>query len=202
MNKPKTDRRVRKTKEALRQGLITLLKDKNLQSISVQELTEEADIHRGTFYLHYSDIYDLYEQIENQVIEEIDEILNHYSINKSNIDPVPALEDILTFVAENAEICEMLLTQGRNGTFVKKLSQVINHRFMHISLQHMDLEATELELRYLGDFLVFGYIAVISNWLAHGMPEPPHVMAERIGKYGAYGISYYELNPGSSLGVE
>lgn len=194
MNKPKIDRRVRKTKESLRQALITLLKEKSLKSISVQELADEADINRGTFYLHYTDIYDLYEQIENEVIQEIDDILDHYSLSQNNLEVVPVLKEILTFVEANAEICEIMLTQGHNGTFVNKLSQVINNRFMHFSLQHMDLEATAIELRYLGDFLVFGYIAVISNWLNLGMPEPPSVMAERIGKYGSYGISYYELD--------
>ena len=53
------DRRVRKTRESLITALITLLEKKNINEISVRELSELADINRGTFYLHYKDPYDM-----------------------------------------------------------------------------------------------------------------------------------------------
>ena len=46
------DRRVRKSKKALEEALIRLLAKKTITEITVTELTEEADIHRGTFYNH------------------------------------------------------------------------------------------------------------------------------------------------------
>lgn len=194
MSSPKVDRRVRKTKEALRNALITLMKDKTIQEISVQELTDLADIHRGTFYLHYRDIYDLYEQIENEIIEEISSLLNQSIVRGPYLDVVPALEKILKFVEGNSEISEMLLAQSMSGTFVKKLSELIKSKLMHINLQNMDLAANQDEIMYLSDFLAYGYIAVIKNWLENGMPESAPVMAERIGKYGSFGISYYEFD--------
>ncbi len=54
------DRRKRKTKALLRQTLTRLLLEKDLKDITISELTELADINRGTFYLHYRDIYDLF----------------------------------------------------------------------------------------------------------------------------------------------
>ena len=46
----KEDRRVRKTKKALRESLAELLAEKSIQYISVRELTDKADVHRSTFY--------------------------------------------------------------------------------------------------------------------------------------------------------
>ena len=67
VTKPGTvDRRVRKTKKQLRQGLTQLLQTKNINEISVRELSDLVDINRGTFYLHYRDIYDLLDQIEQR----------------------------------------------------------------------------------------------------------------------------------------
>lgn len=43
------DRRVRKTRRQLRECLITLLKEKKVQDITVRELTDMADLNRGTF---------------------------------------------------------------------------------------------------------------------------------------------------------
>ena len=60
----KTDRRVRRTKALLLQGLMQLMETKDVKDISVKELSDLADINRGTFYLHYSDVYDMLAQLE------------------------------------------------------------------------------------------------------------------------------------------
>lgn len=75
MNTGTDDRRVRKTKKALREGLAELMLEKELRSITVRELCDKVDIHRATFYVHYSDIYALYEQLEDAVVNEIGEII-------------------------------------------------------------------------------------------------------------------------------
>ncbi|MCR5509551.1 MAG: hypothetical protein K6F54_01140 [Lachnospiraceae bacterium] len=58
----KPDLRVKKTKRAIYRALMDLLKKNNLENITVLELTEVAEINKSTFYLHYSDIYDLYQE--------------------------------------------------------------------------------------------------------------------------------------------
>ena len=70
----KTDRRIRKTKQQLQEGFIHLRKSKSIKDITVKELCELTDLNRGTFYLHYKDIYDLLEDVvsteSKKVIEE------------------------------------------------------------------------------------------------------------------------------------
>ena len=51
------DRRVRKTKKLLLDGLTQLMQTKDVSEISVKELSDLVDINRGTFYLHYRDIF-------------------------------------------------------------------------------------------------------------------------------------------------
>ena len=53
------DRRVRRTRAQLRQALTALLREKDLKDITVRELTDRADVNRGTFYSHYQDVYDM-----------------------------------------------------------------------------------------------------------------------------------------------
>ena len=71
-NETHEDRRVRKTKRSLRDCLIRLMKEKKIQDITVREISEMADINRGTFYLHYKDIYDLLEHVESDFAGEFD----------------------------------------------------------------------------------------------------------------------------------
>lgn len=63
----KPDRRIRKTKSQLRAGLSKLMQHKSIKEITVKELVEEVDINRSTFYLHYTDIYNMLETIENDL---------------------------------------------------------------------------------------------------------------------------------------
>lgn len=63
---PKQDRRKERTEKEILNGLIALMQEKSMKNISVRELAERIDINRSTFYLHYTDIYDL---IEKQKID-------------------------------------------------------------------------------------------------------------------------------------
>lgn len=56
------DYRTRVTKMLIRKAFTDMLKEKPIQSITIKELCETAGINRGTFYSHYSDIYDLLEK--------------------------------------------------------------------------------------------------------------------------------------------
>ena len=74
----KTDRRIQKTKTQLRAGLAKLMQTKSLKEITVKELVEEVDINRSTFYLHYTDIYQMLESIETELQEEIKAIIENH----------------------------------------------------------------------------------------------------------------------------
>ena len=63
------DLRVIKTKESIEQAFISLLAKKPLQKISIVELAREARINKGTFYLHYTDIFDLYQKTVRHQME-------------------------------------------------------------------------------------------------------------------------------------
>ena len=65
------DRRVRRTKEQLKNALVGLLLEKDINSITVSEVTSIADVNRSTIYLHYRDIFDLYVKLQNEIFTEL-----------------------------------------------------------------------------------------------------------------------------------
>ena len=69
------DRRQRKTQRAIEREFIRLLQAKPLNKISVAEIVSEADISRSTFYLHYTDIYELYDQINKGFLDGLGQTL-------------------------------------------------------------------------------------------------------------------------------
>lgn len=74
----KLDRRVKKTKKSIRKAFILLIDKKDLNDITITELSHLADIDRKTFYLHYETINDVYKDLESLAIE-LGEILKKRS---------------------------------------------------------------------------------------------------------------------------
>ena len=111
MAQEKMDRRVRRTKTLLLQGLIQLMDEKDVKDISVKELSDLADINRGTFYLHYSDVYDMLGQIEESLFQEFNDILER-DLAINGIGPViskPVLLDLFIFLDRNRALARALI---------------------------------------------------------------------------------------------
>ncbi len=77
----KVDRRVRKTRKALREAMQVLMSEKGYDQVTIEELTERADIGRTTFYLHYSAKQDL-------LLEQFDDLLGQLVKQLSANPPV------------------------------------------------------------------------------------------------------------------
>lgn len=90
------DLRTERTRAAIREAFMTLRAKKSLEKITVKELAEHARINKATFYLHYRDIYDLSEQIEDQILFSSTE-----KVEPRNL----FLEDPAQFVQELIDAC-------------------------------------------------------------------------------------------------
>src|SRR5574338_1030565 len=69
LEKSRTDRRIQRTRQSLRTALLALIKEKGYDAISIEDITERANVGRATFYLHYKDKEDL-------LLEEFSEMAN------------------------------------------------------------------------------------------------------------------------------
>ncbi|MED0989914.1 TetR/AcrR family transcriptional regulator [Bacillus nitratireducens] len=67
----RTDMRIIKTKEALHNALLELLNEKTLEVISISEICRKAKINRGTFYLHYKQVEDLFEEYFKEITADL-----------------------------------------------------------------------------------------------------------------------------------
>ncbi|MBQ8412836.1 MAG: TetR/AcrR family transcriptional regulator [Lachnospiraceae bacterium] len=70
------DTRVQKTRQNLFNAFLKLRSEQPLEKITIKELTDTAGISKQTFYLHYKDIFDLADSIENELVTDICSVLN------------------------------------------------------------------------------------------------------------------------------
>ncbi|HHY16853.1 MAG TPA: TetR/AcrR family transcriptional regulator [Firmicutes bacterium] len=175
MNNAHVDRRVRKTKRSLRKALTTLLLQKDLKDISVMELTDLADVNRGTFYLHYRDIYDLYENTENQMLDEFKSIIDRHNLSNRKGVLFPVVLDAFEFLAENADICIAILRSG-DTAFLSKLIEMSKPKTQE-EWRALVGQADQESYEYYYAFITYGCVGLLRTWFMNGMRESPKEMA-------------------------
>lgn len=118
------DQRIQRTKTAIKKAFFQLRTEKPVEKITVTELTKMANINKATFYLHYSDIYALADEIEDGLI---DEVLTDLNI-KGNFFDNPkqyANEIFMALVAHRADI-DTIFSGGRFATASDKIEKRIS----------------------------------------------------------------------------
>lgn len=172
----KIDRRIKKTKKLLREGLTSLMQTKSIKDITVKELADNIDINRGTFYLYYKDIYDMLDKVETELMEEFNELIMSHPDGALISDPLPLLEEIFGFLSENSDICIALLSNNGDIGFIKKFTHIIHEKCLNDWLQLYNT-IDEIEFEYSYSYFLYGCIGIVETWMTTGMQKPPEEMA-------------------------
>ena len=173
----KEDRRVRRTKKILTQALTELLQQKQVNEITVKELTDLADMNRGTFYLYYKDIYDMLGKIQDEMFEKLNAIFALRTDEEVTEQTKPILLDLFRFIEENQEMCRVLLSPNGNMSFLHRLNEVLREKCLHLYLGSEPV-ANEEDFDYRYSFVVYGCAGIIRSWVGRNCPEKPEQMAE------------------------
>lgn len=171
MNDMKVDGRVRRTKRLLKEGLTELISEKSIKKITVRELSDLVEINRGTFYLHYKDIYDLVEQIENELFEEFEAILLSYTVKDISTNAYSVFVDVCRFLENNRKICSALLGDNGDINFTMKLRNLISEKCLNDFSQLTELKIYRDKYGYLYSYFESGAVGIIRYWLSDNTSE-------------------------------
>lgn len=173
MQTEKKDRRVRKTENLLLEGLTDLMETKSINDITVRELADAVDINRSTFYLHYRDIYDMAEHIEDNLIKEFTEKLDridkknfHDGIKEKDLESI--MESIFSLLFENKEVCRAFLGHNGDIKFMNKIKKIISERIDYIiyGTHFADKkELSDLDVELIKSYFISGCIGLVQYWL-------------------------------------
>ncbi|MCM1365426.1 MAG: TetR/AcrR family transcriptional regulator C-terminal domain-containing protein [Faecalibacterium sp.] len=170
----KEDRRVRKTKKALRESLFELLESKNISQITVTELTTLADVNRSTFYLYYNDVFDMMEKIQDDIyavlLENVVNCANRFSEPE---DFFKYCVGFLDFCRDNHSVCHFVTRNDCNNQLADRIKAAVCD-IVPNSARHFDSRDPRY---YLTTFALSGILSVILEWMNDGMKIPSEDMA-------------------------
>lgn len=158
------DRRTVKTKKAIRIAFLSLLNEKSLNHITVTELSRRADLGRGTFYLHYKDIYDLNEKIEDELYGKLVQIFDA-SIPTDSNNLLNLTETITKYIEENRALFLLIVHSSTDGKSMYKLKKIFSERALLADPSWYTSEYDRVEAM----FIVSGVIGILEEWLDNGL---------------------------------
>ena len=177
----KMDRRVRKTRAQLRAGLARLMQQKNIKEITVKELVAEIDINRSTFYLHYTDIYQMLQSIEGELMEEYANELRAAGCKEHPLDPGMKEEgysfaiQLFRILAANKDICAALMGPNGDMAFVEKIEKLVEDAVLPELFTMFPQNVNDIKYAYA--FCINGCVGMIKCWLTGDSDDTPEHMA-------------------------
>lgn len=182
--KKKEDRRVKYTKALLKNALVELMQQNHISKISVTVLCEVADVHRSTFYAHYTDQFDLLRQTQAEVLSNIRDYIEKQEVDADLPVSEQKLVSILEYGKKNSKLIMVLLGDNSDDSFQKDIMQMVN---LYAFTNDMNIDSNLKE--YITLFGVSGCVAIIQKWLQNGMVESTQTIAKLIMELNKYGNS-------------
>ncbi len=192
MKNTSTDHRVRVTRAMIRKAFTGLLRQKPIQSITIQELCALAGINRGTFYAHYTDVFALLEQIESDVMGDFQRALESGRVTEdARISLVESCARIFQCIKDNADIRVVMLGDYGDKGFVDKLLSIGKEACLSAYSQHFNL-ANPREIECFYAFISGGCIGLLRQWIQDGMVDSAMEIAQIAERIMLNGIGFFK----------
>ncbi|GAB0166862.1 TetR/AcrR family transcriptional regulator [Lysinibacillus sp. CTST325] len=161
------------TKRAIKNALLIQIEEVGFERITVKNLAITANINRGTFYLHYKDKYEVIEDLQQELLNELESYVK-------NVQPLDAFQTIkigqlyqpfiavFKYIKEHAKAFRVILGEQGSPAFSKRMKKVFsNHILDRISVIREEGLDPEFQ-QYFEAFLTSAILGVIQEWLNNG----------------------------------
>jgi len=180
--KQPTDRRIARTKLAIRDALVAMIKEKGFDALTVTDIVAQANINRGTFYLHYQDKFDLLEQTETEFLKEIQQIFLQANLQQADYsNTAEQLQQLvimlLEYVKEHADLMYVFLGLQGNYSFVTRIRSMAEKNLKLGALSGLKEENFLVPREYLLSYVLHANLGVLQAWFVTECKESPQEIA-------------------------
>ena len=181
-----TNKKIEKTRANILEAVLLLLQHKEINEISIRELTETAHIHRNTFYIHYTDIYDILAEVEENMCRKVKEMTDGMEPTqlKENLEVV--LESVFEYLYQEREKCGLIMRYRGSVSSGKGLVESIFVKYLNAFPNTFNEASVEFQVQFY--YCTTGAMGIVRYWMEHDFKESPKRMAALTAKLLTKGI--------------
>ncbi len=182
-----SDKRVIRTKNAIRKAFNELVQKKEMSEISVSELTKAARITRSTFYMYYDSVSAVRDQIENEIIAHIDRIMSEQDWAACMENPYPLLDAVGKEITKYDEYNRYILCSNNSGRLLDKMNALVVIAVLeYIKEKQVAIDAARA--KYVAAFVSAGIGECFKIWYNHKSTLTLEELCRRISQIVIKGL--------------
>lgn len=176
----KVDRRILRTRALLRDALMRLIIEKGYDNITIQDITDEANVARTTFYLHFGDKDELLFTTMRDMYDELYAAANRErpgSWLSNNIDD--CIADDFEHVSDYGDFYHVMLSERGSAAFLTQVRRYLAESIISDTFKHFVPDDVKPNLPHgmMAYAMAGAEIGVIKWWLDNGMQQSPREVA-------------------------
>ncbi|WP_435172003.1 TetR/AcrR family transcriptional regulator [Paenibacillus glycanilyticus] len=171
-NVAKTDRRILRTKQAIKKSFLELFTEKEFEQITINEIADRANVNRGTVYLHYSDKYDLLDKCTEEHIREIISLCKNRESGEGNP------QQVFEYFQKHFPFFSAMFSNERVFLFRDQLLHFFSVN-MTVKMEQTN-DKPDIDLEIKSQFMASAFIGIVEWWIRRGMPHSTSFMAGQV----------------------
>jgi AcrR family transcriptional regulator len=187
MIKEKPDRRVQRTRQLLRDALVSLILEKGYQKITVQNIIDRANIGRSTFYAHFRDKEDLLLSGFDELAHDLNRHMRSHEVNADEQGHLLHSLEFFIHADSNKELYKAMMESG-GGDLVLDIARQHMHDHIEAHLNQIPFIGEEIPLVVITNFLAGSLLTMITWWLEQENPYAPGEMNDMFNALAMPGV--------------
>lgn len=172
------DRRILKTREAIKKAFFELMAEKDFKEITVHLISERANLNRGTFYLHYLDKFHL---LDKCIEEQFADLLRVCASKGHDHTQFPTFDSILAtteYFEEHFLFYTCMLSNKGMPSFRDRMHQLMVEG-IHEQLNMSGINKG-MNKEILVQFMASAIVGIVEWWILNNMTVPASQLAREL----------------------
>lgn len=186
-DKKTLDRRIIKTKRAIRNAFAELLSEKDLNDITIKDIADRADINRKTFYNYYSGVHQAIEEIENEIVEMFKGTLTDVDFAVALKQPDLIFGRLTNVINSDLDFYGHLFHSKRNSNLSSKITKAMMNAARNSFSSQTDLDEETLDI--VINYTISGMFGVYQSWFNSDRHQSVEEISRLISKICVYGLN-------------
>ncbi len=187
MNNGNLDRRVQRTRQLLKEALVSLILEKGYQKITIQDIIDRANVGRSTFYSHYQDKEDLLFSGFDELAHDLHRHMLPPDVTADNQGHLLHSLEFFIHASDNKELY-MAMSESGGGEQLLEIGRQHMQNHIEAHLIHFPSIGKEIPLSVITNFLAGSLLSMIIWWLEQKMPYTPKEMDDMFNALAMPGI--------------
>lgn len=188
---PASDPRPKRSRDRITKELFHLLEHHPFSAITVKMLADGASVNRSTFYAHFTDKYDLMDQIvEDHMRLLVDAIRIHGVVppESPSVEKVSRyFERLFIHIEQHEQFYRTMLLQGPIKTFISRFLDTLKENYRLVFKAHTVSETRRVDQDLLLNYVIGGQLGLLISWLRNDRPYSATYMADQLSRMIVFG---------------